>query len=50
MRNFVAEFDVKFIHELCDRQKSAATLGNTDKELTCYRNLDRQFYRVHLRC
>ncbi|MEG3860840.1 hypothetical protein [Microcoleus sp. herbarium12] len=43
MRNFVAEFDVKFIHKLCDRQKSAATLGTIDKKLACYKDLEHQF-------
>jgi hypothetical protein len=39
--NSVVEFDVKFIHKLGDRQKSA-TLGTTDKELTCYRHWRRK--------
>ncbi|MCC3405302.1 MAG: hypothetical protein JGK17_06845 [Microcoleus sp. PH2017_10_PVI_O_A] len=46
-RNFVADFDIKFIYEGCDRQKSAASLGSTDKKSPVVRA---SVLQVHLRC
>jgi hypothetical protein len=46
IKNFVAEFDVKFIHKSGDRQKSAASLGTTDKKSHFCQNL----YCQHHKC
>ena len=40
LRNLVAELDIKFIHKLGDRQKSAASLEQSENHLL----LENQFY------